>query len=176
MAVGSLVVAVCALLFTVASFWWLQARTGSVVCFPVQTFAGYVAADRAAIRLPLALFNNGAAPIVIVDLRLLLKPETGPDLVMRFTTVRKSLRPEPDDVQDFAHPFCVRGRSVVQVHAEFTADGPTALLTGASVTACVEARLGQAAGWVSVGSMPLHVEGMSSPGSYITYPNDPADR
>jgi hypothetical protein len=172
MAVVSLVVACAALLFTVGSFWWLQARRGALTCYPVQSFSGYLAADRAALRLPLALFNNGAVPFVVTDLRLRLDPEGRDRVVMHFRTTRTALRPASDDVVDFAHPFCVPGRSVVQLYIEFaTSDPPSELLWAAPVQATVEARLGHDDEWRRLGGMPLHIAGMARPGSYIAYSN-----
>jgi hypothetical protein len=55
MALASLIISISALLFTVTSFWWLQARRGRLTCFPVQTFSGYLKRDGVALRMPLSL-------------------------------------------------------------------------------------------------------------------------
>lgn len=119
MALASIFIALAAVLFTIGSFWWIHARRGSLRSFPPQTFAGYLQQDSAAIRLPLSIFNTGAVPIVVTDLRLRLEPTQGDELLMHCRTFRRSLTPEADDVEDFAHPWSVPGRTVVSKHVEF---------------------------------------------------------
>lgn len=53
----ALLVAVLALLFTVASFWWLYARRGSL---EVGQPGAYAFASKVRLRLPLAFYNTGA--------------------------------------------------------------------------------------------------------------------
>ena len=72
----AVVVAACALLFTVASFWWLNARRGRLRSFEPHSFAAYYTPALALIRVPVIFYNNGAAPIVVQDLRLVFPSET----------------------------------------------------------------------------------------------------
>ncbi len=169
---ASVVIATAALAFTIVSFWWLQARRGRLTCFPVQTFSGYLHQDSAALRLPLSIFNSGAVPLVVTDLRLRLLPPVGEDVPMHFRTVRRSVRPGEDDVLDFAHPFSVAGRSVDTRIVEFAMHvSPAPLLCGLPVVAVVEAQVGHRTRWVELGRFPLHVETMAHPENYITYSN-----
>ncbi len=172
MPLASVVVATAALAFTVMSFWWLQARRGRLTCFPVQTFSGYLHQDSAALRIPLSIFNSGAVPLVVTDLRLRLLPPVGEDVRMHFRTVRRSVRPGEDDVEDFAHPYSVAGRSVDTRMAEFAMHvSPAPLLCGQAVVAVVEAQVGHRTTWVELGRFPVHVETMAHPEAYITYSN-----
>lgn len=172
MIVASLVIAAAALLFTVASFWWLQARRGRLSCFPVQTFSGFLAADSAVLRIPLTIFNSGAVPIVVADLRLRMRTPEAEDLLMHFRSFRKSLLPESGDVHDFAHPFSIPGRDVVARHVEFASlVGPASLVSGNSAVAVVEALLDHDDQWIELGRFPVHVEIMAHTGTYVTYSN-----
>jgi hypothetical protein len=55
--------------FTIASFWWLHARTGSLDAAAPRSYAF---ADKVRLRLPFALFNTGAKALIVSDLRLLI--------------------------------------------------------------------------------------------------------
>lgn len=172
MTIASVIIAVAALLFTITSFWWIHARRGKLRAFPPRSFSGYLNVDSAGIRLPLSIFNDGAIPIVVTDLRLRLQPTTGPELLMHSRSFRRSLRPEADDVLDFAHPWCVPGRAVVSQHVEFASIvGPGSLLDGQPVKAVLDGTLGQNDDWTTLAEFPLHTEIMAHPASYITYSN-----
>jgi len=172
MALASLFIALAALLFTVGSFWWIHARRGKLQSFPPQTFAGYLQRDSAAIRLPLSILNTGAVPIVVTDLRLRLEPIEGDELLMHCRTFRRSLTPEADDVDDFAHPWTVPGRTVVSKHLEFASTSdPDSILSGAPVNAVIEGLTDRQTTWTTLLRFPLHVEIMAHIGRYITYSN-----
>lgn len=172
MLLASFIISISALLFTITSFWWLQARRGRLTCFPVQTFSGYLKRDGAALRIPLSIFNSGAMPLVVTDLRLRLVPPAGDDVRMHFRTLRRSLRTDADDEQDFAHAYSVGGRSVDTRMVEFAMHvTPAPLLSGHPVVAVVEAQIGDRDEWVGLGRFPMHVETMAHPGNYITYSN-----
>ena len=64
-----MLVAVLALLFTVASFWWLYARRGSL---EVGQPGAYAFASKVRLRLPLAFYNTGARSLIVTDLQVLL--------------------------------------------------------------------------------------------------------
>jgi hypothetical protein len=166
------VISVLALLFTVASFWWLQAYRGRLSCFPVQTFSGYLDQHKAALRFPLCIYNSGAVPLVVTDLRLRLLPPVGEDVRMHFRTIRRSIRTDEDDWADFAHAYSVAGRSVDTRMVEFAMhESPAALLSGVPVDAVVEAQVGHSPAWRELGRFPVHVETMAHPQNYITYSN-----
>ena len=58
----ALLVAVLALLFTVASFWWLNARRGSL---QVGQPGAYAFANKPRLRLPTAFYNTGARALIV---------------------------------------------------------------------------------------------------------------
>jgi hypothetical protein len=106
-----------ALAFTIASFWWLHARTGSLEAAAPRSYAF---ADKVRLRLPFAFFNTGAKALIVSDLRLLVDdPDREP---LGWITTRSKLRPDAQDGFAFATPFSVPGRGIREVIAEFGDD------------------------------------------------------
>ena len=100
----AILISACALLFTVGSLWWLNARSGRLLMTEIVTFSAYAHARRAMLRIPVALYNTGAKPLVIVDLRLELS-SAGLSFVAPSQTFRSSMEPKAGDVDDFPHPY-----------------------------------------------------------------------
>jgi hypothetical protein len=167
----ALVIALCALLFTVASFWWLHARPGRLRLTPVRVFSAYVWADRATLRIPVTLYNTGAKPLVVVDLRAGLS-SAGSTSSAASRTYRRTIQTGSDDVEDFPHPYVVPGRSVVTKFVEFDAD-PRVMSSGSPVEVAVSA-LVNGRGWRCVGRCEIRADIIGDPGAYISYSNDPA--
>jgi len=70
---AALVISGLALLFSVASFYWMNWRRGRILVGPPKSFAAVGSQDaKLIIRLPLVFFNSGAIPIVVQDLQLLI--------------------------------------------------------------------------------------------------------
>jgi hypothetical protein len=115
---SAVAVAVLALLFAVASFWWLNARTGSITATEPRAYAYGGPGPRLRLRFPFAFFNDGARALIVEDMRIVIDSEPGrPEL--RWVTTRDRLRPEPDDGFAFATPFSIPGRAAKEVIAEF---------------------------------------------------------
>jgi hypothetical protein len=66
-AILALLISFLALAFTLASFWWLYARRGSLSAATPETYA-FIKGFK--LRFPLALFNDGAVPRLVTDLRI----------------------------------------------------------------------------------------------------------
>jgi hypothetical protein len=67
-----LLISILALLFSILSFWWIHWRRGKIiVSLPIKYGLNYGKTDRRIIvHLPLIFYNNGAATIIINNLRL----------------------------------------------------------------------------------------------------------
>lgn len=104
---------VLALVFTLASFWWIWLRRGRLHSPAPLAYASAIT-QQLRIRFPLVLHNTGATPIIVENLRMLID---GQDL--EWLTIRRTLRPQPDDTIDFPAPFVVAGREALQLFAEF---------------------------------------------------------
>jgi len=74
---AAIAVAVLALVFTVASFWWLNARKGSIRATQPRAYAFGGSGAQLRLRFPFALFNTGAKALIVGDLRVVLDGEPG---------------------------------------------------------------------------------------------------
>src|SRR6266852_1056608 len=118
MSIAALVVAVLALVFTVGSFWWLNARKGSLEVAAPRTYAFVHAPQTVRLRLPLTFYNTGAKALIVADLQIAFddEPTRTP---FEWITTRSTLRPEEEDGFAFATPFSIEGRNTAEVIAEF---------------------------------------------------------
>ncbi|MFE2096981.1 hypothetical protein [Streptomyces sp. NPDC059468] len=180
------VVAACALVFTVASFWWLNARQGGLKSWEPHSFAAAVTPQLARLRFPLVLYNTGAKAIVVVDLRLSFPDEERSVLLLPWTSTRDRLRPEPEDGMRLPAPFAVAGRKAEQVFIEFGAPFPGFVPEARDYKAVIEVRLGHRRlldrtlrrnrVWQPLLVFTLRAGHIMNPGSYIPYSNRPGDR
>lgn len=163
----ALAVSGLALAFTIASFWWLHARTGSIETAAPRSYAF---ADKVRLRLPLAIFNTGAKALIVTDLRLVLNASDREPL--GWITTRSKLRPQPEDGFAFATPFAVPGRGTKEVTAEFGVDRLWSPEPSSRHRIRVQARVHPSENWTDIGAFdwwaPPSRETMSR---YITYAN-----
>lgn len=118
----AVIIAGCALLFTVTSFWRINVRRGRLKSFEPHTFAAYISRDRVRIRFPLVFHNTGAVPIVIQNLRLrFLRESSAAALPLPWIATRSHIKPEKDDVHAFPAVLVVAGRTAYQTFQEFGA-------------------------------------------------------
>lgn len=151
-------IAVLALFFTIGSFWWLQARQGRLRSYPPHSFGFYCRHNQALIRFPLVLYNTGAKPIVVQDLRLLF-PNASAVEPLLWRTSRSQLMPASDDRPELPSVFSVSGRTAQQHFIEFGVDRENPLtgidLTSQSYPVLIEGRLGHKQGWQRLQLFPL---------------------
>jgi hypothetical protein len=166
-----IVVAVLALLFTVGSFWWLQARRGKLQTFRPHTFAAAATPDATRLRLPLVFYNTGPKPIVVQNLRLRFPDEPGAQLPLPWTNTRKTLDPVEDDVTDMPAVFAVPGRATVQMFIEFGSPWPGFALGGKEVTTRLETYLAHHGEWRELMTFTLAGQAIAHPDAYIAYAN-----
>jgi hypothetical protein len=109
-----MIISVLALAFTIAAFWWVFLRRGTITSAAPDTYAT-PPGPTMRLRFPFVLLNTGAITLVVADLRLIV------DGVHEFhwSSVRKKIAPSMDDFLDAAAPFAIKGRDVVQLFAEF---------------------------------------------------------
>ena len=167
----TLIVAALALLFTVASFWWIQVRRGRLVSYEPQTFSGYIIGGGFRFRLPLTIYNTGARALVVIDLRLRFVEQGVTVPVISF---RRTVNATTGDVEDFAHPFAVPGRSAVSRFVEFGtihwAPDPDTWYR-----LRIEARTGDDGEWSELLEFELSTPEKEKATLYIAYRRDPAD-
>jgi hypothetical protein len=167
-----LLVACLALLFTVASFWWIHVRRGRLVSYEPQTYAGYILQNQFRLRLPLTIYNTGACTLTVTDLRAVFQDE---DVIVPVITFRHSLKPLSGDVADFAHPFPVEGRRAVSRFVEFGRTSGWAPATGTNYRVRIEVKTGDSAKCAPLTHLTLTTPPPAKATAYITHRRDPAD-
>ena len=165
-------IASLALLFTVGSFYWIQARKGRLKLYPVVTFSAQMTKDRLVLRIPVITFNSGALPRVVTALRLVATDERGASVVMDCQTFRKTVGPVKDDLEDMAHAYSVPGRQVVTKYAHFVVDALPRFTKPQPVVFEMQAMLDQSTSWRRLGGLTMHTEIIHT-SSYISYSNSP---
>jgi hypothetical protein len=173
MTAASVFIASLALLFTVGSFWWLNARRGRLVCAPPHAFGMAATPQVFRIRFPLAIYNTGARAIIVRDLRCRF-PGTEQLLPLPWESTRHTLRPKSEDFQDVPTPFPVRGREAVPVIAEFGGPFPGFTLAGGAHRCVIEIVDSDRGSWRTLLAFEVHVTDREELRSaYLSYPNRP---
>ncbi|GGX10674.1 hypothetical protein GCM10010297_35330 [Streptomyces malachitofuscus] len=168
-------VASLALIFTVASFWWINARQGRLQTYEPHSFAAAANEQLTLLRIPLVMFNTGAKPIVVQDLRLRFPDESEAVLPLPWRTSRSKLMPKSDDGHALPAVFAVEGRKAEQMFIEFGAPFPGFVPEARDYRVVIETRLGHRKGWRPLLTFTWRAARMTSPGQYITYSNSPDD-
>jgi hypothetical protein len=165
------IIAGLALAFTLASFWWLNARRGSLEVARPLAFSFVTREGMVRLRLPLAFYNTGAAALLVSDLRVLVDDRALPPL--RWFTTRAMLRAMEDDFA-FPTPFAVEGRGTREVVVEFGEHLAWVPKLATNYWMTLEAQVHPAAGWKELISFewwaPPSADNLST---YITYRNNP---
>lgn len=177
--VGPLIAAL-ALLFTIGSFWWLQARQGKLRSYRPHSFGLSLSPNQALLRFPLVLYNTGPKPIVVRDMRLMFlkQPNIQP---LPWRTSRSQLKPDTDDGLQLPAVFSVPGRQAQQHFLEFGIDAKNPLpgidLAAREYQLRVEVLLGHKRRLKRLVSFPLQAKQFKTPGPnmaspYVAYSND----
>jgi hypothetical protein len=167
-------IAVMSLVYAVASFWWLNARKGSITPTKPRAYAFGGSGDLLRVRFPFAFFNTGARALIVGDMRLLIDGESGrPGL--RWVTTRRRLRPGADDGFAYPTPFSIPGRGTREIIAEFQ---PGANLNwspphGVSHRLVLQARVHPKEEWVELAAFDWWPPPDASRGAYIAHRNEP---
>lgn len=197
----SLVISTLALIFTIASFWWIQVRRGRLRSYPPRSYAGSFL-NGLRLSLPLVLYNSGPAPLVVLDFRLRIdrtrkqraqartrtevntvgaqseQPTEEPRLpfYMSWHAIQPKLKPaKVDEGRVMPSPFPVEGRRAVERFIEFARGLPYPLPLDGPYRATVEVQLAHRRQWRRLVSFPLHAElvDRDTRARYIPRTNDP---
>jgi hypothetical protein len=170
----AVIIAGCALLFTVGSFWWLNARRGRLKSFEPHTFSAVITRDKVRFVLPLVLHNTGAVPIIIQSFRMRFLDERD-SVPLPWVTTRLQVRPQKDDWA-FPAVFSVGGRTAYQIFVEFGVPGAPSLgflLNAKDYQVRLEAKLGHRKKWRHILKFTFRAAKIDDPEHYITYENSP---
>ncbi|MER7183491.1 hypothetical protein ABT404_29150 [Streptomyces hyaluromycini] len=172
---GAGVVSTCALLFTVASFWWLNARQGRLKAWEPHSFAVIVHSSMARLRLPLVLHNTGPKPIVVQDLVLTFPDEPASHLPLLWVSAPSRLQPGPDEEARLPAGFVVAGREARQLFLEFEAPFSGFLPEARDYKVQIQARVGHRRGWRPLLTFTLRAANIVDPDRYTVYNNAPIE-
>ncbi|MGW4518655.1 hypothetical protein ACWEO4_43720 [Streptomyces sp. NPDC004393] len=172
---GAGFVSVCALLFTVASFWWLNARQGRLKSWEPHSFAAIVDCSMARLRLPIVLHNTGAKPIVVQDLMLTFPDEPASHLPLLWMSSPSCLQPGPDEERNLPAGFAVAGREARQLILEFEAPFSGFVPEARDYKVQMQARLGHRKGWRPLLTFTFRAANIIDPHRYAVYSNAPIE-
>jgi len=165
-------IALLALIFTVGSFWWMNARRGRLSSYAPHSFAAGITGEVVLLlRLPLVFFNSGAKPIVVQDLRLVLPSEEQAVLALPWRCSREQLKPESTDGPKMPSVFAVPGGQVRETFIEFGGPFPDFHLEARDYVVRVEALLGHKVGWHQMVEFTLRAGNIVEPGHFLAYSN-----
>ncbi len=170
-----LLVSALALIFTVGSFWWIQVRRGHLKGYAPHSFAAFVnGASTLFLRFPVVIYNTGAIPIIVLDLRLRFPDVPRALTPLRWRTSRSQLTPAPNDGEAYPGAFAIAGRSAEQRFIEFGGPWPGFEMRPGSAYRCrIEVKLGHNEKWEELVDFRLALPRMMTPGTNTTYSNSP---
>jgi len=167
-------IAVFSLVFAVATFWWLNARRGSITATKPRAYAFGGFGDLLRVRFPFALFNSGAQALIVGDLRVVVRGESELQ-ALRWVTTRDRLRPGAGDGFAYPTPFSIPGRGTREIIAEFQ---PSTNLNWSprhdvSHRLALEAQIHPNEKWVELAVFDWWAPPEASRGVYIAHRNEP---
>lgn len=120
--------------------------------------------------LPLVIHNTGAAPIVVLAMRLRFSESPNTN-AMAWQNKRSALPGVSSDRTPVA-PFAIVGRAVEQGNYEFSQDDPPYRPTGDRTRVIVEAKLAHKKTFQAIIDFDLNIKRARGRGDYIAYGND----
>ncbi len=166
------IIAVCALLFTIGSFWWINVRRGQLRSYTPTTYAASMSGAKLVVCVPLVLYNSGAAPIVVLTMRLRFVDAPVGAGAVPWQNTREKLPPDPS-TKSLAAVFAVAGRTAEQRYVEFSRDDLGFSPPHVRVPVVVEARLAHKQDFQPLIQFTLDVERIAGQAQYRSYSNDP---
>lgn len=157
MKVAAVTISILALLFTVFSFWWMNWRRGAIHLPRVlRSYSGCATGAKVLLDIPLVMFNSGAVPIVVENLRIRLRGSESNEERLFFNAVMLKLA--SDQGRAFARPFAVSGGGVTEFVAEFQSKGTSFEFREGEYWIAIDARVGHQDGWLELEDYRLVVQ------------------
>lgn len=154
---SAIIVSICALAFTIISFWWMNWRTGKLHISGPRSYAAKGSIDgRMILRIPFVFFNDGPTPIVIQNMRLVFLNEAEPNPLRFVATVTELLTSETPH-RALATQFVVHGREAILLICEFQRDPGCMLFEARSYPFELQALLGDRKDWMGINKFSLNV-------------------
>jgi|SRR3990172_6181038 len=134
-----------ALFFTIFSFWWMNWRRGKLEISNIRTYVAASKDGKIIIELPIILFNSGARPILVENLRLNLYGHDNDRYCLDFIATVNKLG--TDENRAFATPFAVHGGKAIELICEFQCKSQKFGFYEGSFELELEGLLGHKVGW-----------------------------
>jgi hypothetical protein len=117
---AAVLVAAIALVFSVASFWWLNARRGKQIVTEPHAFV-IAGSDSTVLilRFPVVIANSGARTTVVRDIQFRFSSDTGQVLPLPWRGTYSILPGGPESVREYPTPFAVPPREAIPLNIEF---------------------------------------------------------
>jgi len=165
MEISPLIISVCALLFTIGSFWWQNVRTGKLLVTGPRSYVVVAEVPDARpliIKLPFVFCNTGAAYIVIENLRLVIQSQAGDQRPLKFVATLERL--EDTQRRTFATQFPIRGREATKVFCEFQRDPGLLVFDARTYAMKLEGQLlNKGTKWIDLCSFPINIPSEAVP-------------
>jgi hypothetical protein len=174
---AALTISLCALAFTLFSFWWLNWRKGKIIVGSPRSFAAVSNGenDLLMVQLPLIFYNDGAAVRIVQNLRLTLKQNGVSSEILYFNNTISDLA--SDNEKKWASQFVVRKRSYHSSIFVFMRNPGHFTFSQGKCRAIVEAKLYDSKNWQEILDFKLHIPAQSvelmNRGTLLPYDNDP---
>ena len=174
---AGLLISVCALAFTIAAFWWLNARRSRIklVGHP-RSFSRSVSGGQLHLTIPLSLYATGPTPAWIITMRLVVWGARG-DFRIPFVATRPGVLPKREDDRPLATQLVLAGRRGGVFNCEFIGPCPDWFeFAPPNLQVSLEAEVHRSWGRPlagSLGEFELRVDAAvaSNVGSYIAFDN-----
>lgn len=171
------VIATCALLFTIGSFWWISARPGNLQIIGEPRSYAFAAQGDLTLNLPLVFTNTGPLAAVATNLRLRLDVPGFPSFVP-FVATHDAVQPK-EGGRDMATSIVIQGRETRLICCEFIARPyEVSVAKATEIPASVEAfvvRPWRKPAWKPLLTFTLRLpaEVVTQRSQYLTYDNQP---
>lgn len=161
----AVIVSCAALLFGIASFYWMNWRKGKLrVSGPQLGFGAHGSKDgHLVIIVPIVFFNDGASPIIVEDLRLFFLTEAD-QRPLRFTATLADLKVRLSEVErKLPTQFPVRGREAIRMICEFQRTPGRLLFEERVYPIELRGRLDQNSAWIPLCRFDLNISAYCLP-------------
>lgn len=172
------ILAIVGLAWALGSFYWLHWREGKLVVSGPRSYQAAVTSAKVVVDLPLAFFNDGAAPMVIQNLNLDLSQGSS-SILLRFNATRDKLGAEK---QSWATQIALEGRKSYATVCSFQAklNGDSFRFQPGRCQCVLWGRLGKSRKWQVLLRFELTVEESAAEkinsGQFLVYDSYADDR
>jgi hypothetical protein len=168
----SVLVAFIALLFALASFWWMNVRQGKLKSYEPQSYAAsWSGSSVFLLCLPLVLHNTGPKPIVIQDFKLRFPREKTGLIPIPWRRSRSRLEPRGDSIETMPAVFALPGWKAEQHFIEFGCPFPGVAFEKRDFEIEIQVKLGHKKDWDTLLKFTLRAERIYDPENYETHDN-----